>query len=71
VGVVARREAGLEEYSRPLGLGDDLPVDADLDVPGALQDVHPVVRVPGVDEDLLVLLVPRIYLGLHLLTIFS
>jgi hypothetical protein len=37
-------------------------------VAGALQDVHPVVRIAGMDEDLLVLLVPVVYLVPHLLT---
>ncbi len=69
--VVARWQPRLEEHSGPLGLGDDLAVDADPDAPRALQDVYPVVGVAGVDEDLLVLLVPRVYLVLYLLTFLS
>ena len=38
---------------------------------GAIQDVDPVVGVAGVDEDLLVLFVPMIYLVLRLLTTFG
>ncbi len=60
--VVTRRQAGLEEELRPVGLGDDLCVHADPDVPGALEDVHPMVRAVGMAVDLLILLVPRVYL---------
>ena len=54
-----------------IGLGHDLPVHPDPDVPRALKDVNPMVGVPGVDEDLFFLLVPRVYLVLYLLTILS
>jgi hypothetical protein len=69
--VVARRQSGLEEDPGPLRLGDDLPVHADLDVTGAIQDVDPVVRIAGVDEDFLVLLEPGVYLVSRLLTTFG
>ena len=52
-------------------LGDDLAVDGDLDVAGAIQDIDPVVGVAGMDEDLLVLLEPGVYLILHLLTLLT
>jgi len=69
--VVAGRQDGLEENPWTIRLGYDLAVHADPDVTGALEDVHPVVRVPGMDEDFLVLLVPVVYVVLHLLTLLS
>src|SRR5215208_6751454 len=59
--VVARRQPGLEEDLGTLGLCYDLPVDADLDVPGALQHVHSMVRVAGVYEDFLVFFIPMVH----------
>src|SRR5215208_7504189 len=69
--VVAGRQAGFEKDLWPLGLRDGLAVHGYLDVSGALQDIHPMVGIPGMNEDLLVLLVPMIYLVLYLLTILS
>ena len=59
--VVARREAGLEEERRLMGVGDRDAVHLDLHVTRAVQDVDPRVRVVGVDEDLLVLLEPAVH----------
>src|SRR5215203_405511 len=60
--VVAWRQSGLEQDHWPIRLRDDFTVHADLDVPGALQHVYPVVRIAGVYEDLFVFLVPVIHL---------
>jgi hypothetical protein len=54
--VLADRQAGLEEALRPVRCRGELPIRADLDVPGALEDVHPMVGVLGV--------VPQTLLGL-------
>jgi hypothetical protein len=52
--VPARREAGLEQQQRAVGVGDDLAVDGDRDVARAAQHVDAVVRVARVLEDLVV-----------------
>src|SRR4051812_6748348 len=49
--VVARRQARLEEDHRPLRVGHRDAVDLDPHVPGAGEDVDPVVRVAGMDVD--------------------
>ena len=59
--VPARREAGLDEQQRAVGLGDDRPVELDADMARAAQHVDAVVRVARVLEDLVVLLPPRVH----------
>jgi hypothetical protein len=46
---------------RPAGLGGDLAADAHTYVTGRRDDVDPMVRVAGVDEDQLVLLEPLVH----------
>ena len=56
-----RWQPRFEEYLRPLCLGDDLPVNTDPDAPGAVEAVYAMLQVARVDEDLLALLVARVY----------
>src|SRR5215208_3669175 len=60
--VVAGWQAGFEKDLWPPGLRDGLAVHGYLDVSGTLQNIHPMVGIPGMNEDLLVLLVPMIHL---------
>ena len=60
VEVVAGRQAGLEHHDRRRRLGQHVPVELDPDRAGRAQRVDPGVRVAGMDEDLLVLLVPGV-----------
>src|SRR5262249_24512943 len=55
--VPARREAGLIEDERPLGIGDDAVMMPDHEVTGGLANVDAVVAVSGMACDLFVLLV--------------
>jgi hypothetical protein len=66
--VVARRQTGLEKDPGTIRLRHDPPINEDLDVPGALQNVNAMIGVAGVDKDLLILFVPVIYLIHYLLT---
>ena len=59
--VVARAETGLEEEGRLLRLRDRHSVDLDPDMARARKDVHAGVRIAGMCEDLLVLLVPCVH----------
>jgi hypothetical protein len=58
--VVARRQTGLEEDPGTIRLRHDPPINEDLDVPGALQNVNAMIGIAGVDKDLLILFVPVI-----------
>ena len=58
--VVARRQTGLEKDPGTIRLRHDPPINEDLDVPGALQNVNAMIGVAGVDKDLLILFVPVI-----------
>jgi hypothetical protein len=58
--VVAGRERGLEEDARPARRRDLLAVHPHDDAPRRVQHVDPVVRVARVDDDLVVLLEPRV-----------
>src|SRR5204862_2429282 len=65
--IVAGRQPGLEEQAWPGTLRDDLAGDLHPDVAGAARHIDPVVRVTGVDKDLVILLVP----GVHLVPVES
>ena len=58
--VVAGRQPGLEEQDRAPRLGDELTLHVHLHVARRAQRVDALVRVAGVDEDLVVLLEPRV-----------
>src|SRR5712691_12683213 len=60
--VPARRETGLVEHERPLGVGDNPRAVLDDKVARALADVVAVIRIGGVTDDALVLLVEAIHL---------
>ncbi|ELB93205.1 FMNH2-dependent monooxygenase [Rhodococcus wratislaviensis IFP 2016] len=59
--VVAHRQRRLEQQSRADGVGDERVTDEHLDVPGGRQHVDADIRVAGVDEHLLILLVPGVH----------
>jgi hypothetical protein len=60
VEVVAGRQAGLEHQHRRARLGQRHALERGPDVPVRAERVDADIRVAGVDEDLLVLLIPRI-----------
>src|SRR5215211_2727002 len=59
--VPARRQSGLEQPPGAPRLGEQLAVEADLDVARGVEDVDPVVRIACVDHRELVLLVPLVH----------
>ncbi len=61
--VVAGGQAGLEDEHRRVRLGEQHAVEADPDVAGGAQRIHADIWVAGMDEHLLVLLVPRVQRG--------
>src|SRR5207248_2024305 len=60
--VVPHRQAGLEDEHGPGGLGHGFGADHDADLARGPAGVDTVVRIAGMDEDLLVLLEPVIEL---------
>src|SRR5439155_23198761 len=60
--IVAGRRPGLEQQAWTGTLGDELAGGLHPDVAVTVQHVDPVVRVTGVDEDLVILLVPGVHL---------
>src|SRR5215469_3984936 len=59
--VVAGRQSSLKQNGRLASVGDLHAIYLDFDMPGAVQDVDPRVRVVWVDENLLVLLKPSVH----------
>ena len=59
--VPARREAGLVEDYRPLGIGDDAVTMADHEVAGGLANVDAVVAVGGMAKDPFVFFVEGVH----------
>src|SRR5260221_4904204 len=59
--VPARRETGLVEHERPLGVGDNPRAVLDDQVARALADVVAVILIGGVTDDALVLLVEAVH----------
>src|SRR5262249_59437088 len=59
--VPARREAGLVENERPLGIGDDPVTMADHEVTGGLANIDAVVGVSGMAHDSLVFFVESVH----------
>src|SRR5438093_8069157 len=58
--VIASRQTRLEQEPGTGGLSHRLPFDHHPDVAGAVEDVDAGIRVPGMDEDLVVLFEPGI-----------